>query len=188
VGAALFMTLFRSLIRASATTGAFGPGIAGTPESRLAHTISMTNDYIADTHGSTGMFATVFFGILNPNDGLLTYINGGHEPPVIFKGREMKASLPKTGPAIGVVAGCTFTIERVRLDPGDLLFAFTDGVPETNNPSGDFFGKERLFALLTHADQSVHVLLNKIEAELHEHIANADQFDDITLLAVRRSK
>ena len=78
VGAALFMTLFRSLIRAAATTDGFGESAGSTAEVRLQHTIELTNNYIAETHGSTGMFATVFFGILDPRSGLLTYINGGH--------------------------------------------------------------------------------------------------------------
>jgi phosphoserine phosphatase RsbU/P len=190
VGAALFMTLFRSLIRAAATTGVFGGSGAGasTPENRLRHTINLTNDYIANTHGNTGMFATVFFGILDPRDGRLTYINGGHEPPVIFHGAQLKASLAKTGPAIGAIAGLDFKSGQVQLEHGDLLFAFTDGVPETNNPGGEFFGRERLFDFLKDSAQGVQVLLNGIQAELHAHIADADQFDDITLLAVKRSK
>lgn len=187
VGAALFMTLFRSLIRAAATTRTFGRSQADSPESLLEHTINLTNNYIAETHGNTGMFATVFFGILNPADGSLVYINGGHEPPVVFQGREMKALLAKTGPAVGVLPDCIFKIGQVRLEPGDLFFAFTDGAPESNNPQGEFFGKQRLLALLGHPGQNVHTLLNKIEAELHAHIAAADQFDDITLLAVKRS-
>ncbi len=186
VGAALFMTLFRSLIRAAATTNAFGENGAGTSENRLQHTINLTNNYIAETHGNTGMFATVFFGILNPTDGSLVYINGGHEPPVIYNGKEIRDTLAKTGPAIGAIAGLEFKCRQTQLERGDLLFAFTDGVPETNNPQGEFFGREKLFALLKHSEKSVHSLLNQIEAELHMHIADADQFDDITLLAVRR--
>jgi serine phosphatase RsbU (regulator of sigma subunit) len=182
------MTLFRSLIRAAATTGAFAESGTGTSENRLQHTINFTNDYISKTHGSTGMFATVFFGILDPGDGSLTYINGGHEPPVIMHGKEMKSSLVKTGPSVGVIPGLDFKYRKIQLERGDLLFAYTDGVPEANNPQGEFFGREKLFALLEHADQSVHALLNQIESELHAHIAEADQFDDITLLAVRRYK
>ena len=105
---------------------------------------------------------------------------------MIFRNNRLHDSLAKTGPSIGAIPGLEFKARQTHLEPGDLLFAFTDGVPETNNPAGEFFGRERLFALLGASEHGVHSLLNHIEAELHAHIGTADQFDDLTLLAVRR--
>ncbi len=195
VGAALFMTLFRSLIRAAATTDYFTPSPAppasagGSEDSdslRLRQAVSLTNNYIAEIHGDKGMFATLFFGILDTQSGKLAYINGGHEPPLVFRDDRVIASLPKTGPAVGVLVDASFQVAVTELREGDLLFAFTDGVPDSQNPQGEDFGRQRLQSLRT--DQNATALLHTIEAELHNHIREADQFDDITLLAVRRVK
>lgn len=187
VGAALFMTLFRSLIRAAATAEFFAQETdAQNPiAARLERSLSFTNDYIAKTHGWTDMFATVFFGILDPKSGLLTYVNAGHEPPVIAKANGAQERLPKTGLAVGLLTGFKFTHKTHQLENGDLFFAFTDGAPECNNPQGEFFERGRLLALLNPKTEPA-VLLNRIESQLLAHIADADQFDDITLLAARR--
>lgn len=188
VGAALFMTLFRSLIRAAATADFFTRETdAQDPvAARLKRSISLANDYIAETHGKTGMFATVFFGILDPKSGLLTYINAGHEPPVIAKPGGTEERLSKTGPAVGLLAGFKFGQKNCRLEKGDLFFAFTDGAPECKNQREEFFGRERLLALLDPKTESAETLLREIETRLYDHVAEAEQFDDITLLAVRR--
>lgn len=187
VGAALFMTLFRSLIRAAATAEFFAQETdAQNPiAARLERSISLTNDYIAKTHGRTGMFATVFFGILDPKSGLLTYVNAGHEPPVIVKANGAQERLPKTGPAVGLLAGLNFARETCQFESGSLFFAFTDGAPECKNPQGEFFERGRLLALLDPKTEPA-ALLNRIESQLCAHIAGAEQFDDVTMLAVSR--
>ena len=188
VGAALFMTLFRSLIRAAATAEFFTQETdAQEPvAARLERSISLANDYIAKTHGETGMFATVFFGILDPKNGLLTYVNAGHEPPVIVKSSGAQSFLPKTGLAIGLFAGLKFAQKTHQIESGDLIFVFTDGAPESKNPRGEFFERERLLALLDPKTESAEALLREIETRLRDHIAEAEQFDDITMLAARR--
>jgi serine phosphatase RsbU (regulator of sigma subunit) len=183
VGAALFMTLFRSLLRFTIEAGdTFG---GRSPSATLSAAAALTNDYIATTHGDTGMFATVFFGLLDPRDGTLIYINAGHESPLVLPSNGGCASLKRTGPALGVIANAEFGIQQVQLQRGDLLFAFTDGAPDALDPAGKQFSRERLFSLL-HADIPAEALLAELNAHLHAHIAEADQFDDITLLAVRR--
>lgn len=188
VGAALFMTLFRSLIRAAATADYFARETdgQGPVAARLERSISFANDYIAETHGETSMFATVFFGILDPESGLLTYVNAGHEPPTIVRSGGAQERLPKTGPAVGLVAGFPFTQKTCQLERGDLFFAFTDGAPECKNPREEFFERERLLALLDPKTESAESLLRELESQLRNHIAGAEQFDDITMLAARR--
>jgi len=189
IGAALFMTLFRSLIRAASTADQFSPGQESktfTAEERLLHVISLTNNYVVETHGEANMFATIFIGILDPKSGRLSYINGGNDPALIV-GKDGKAhtGLTRTGPAIGVISQAKYIVKEITLANDDLILAFTDGIPDTQNINGDFFGNDRLHALLTPSSTPAE-LLNKIESELNQFIGEADQFDDITLLAIKR--
>jgi phosphoserine phosphatase RsbU/P len=182
VGAALFMALFRSLLRATATGAASGPEAA----SELLRTVRLTNDYIARTHGRSNMFATLFFGVLDPAAGSLLYINGGHEAPILFGGGGVKARLTPTGPAVGMMPDMPFEVRETRLEAGDGLLAFTDGVTDARGASG-LYGEGRLLALLDQPVSSAAELLDAIEFGVLAHAAGSDQADDITLLAVRRS-
>ena len=189
IGAALFMTLFRSLIHAASISDQFSPGQEQkslSPAERLQHVISLTNNYVAETHEESNMFATVFIGILDPVSGKLSYINGGNEPPLIVgKDGKVHATLTRTGPAIGAIAQAKFIVKETSLASDDLLVAFTDGIPDTQNIDGEFFGNERLRELLM-SHSSPTQLLNEIELDLGQFIGEAEQFDDITLLAIKR--
>jgi GAF domain-containing protein len=190
VGAALFMTLFRSLIRITSNQDTFEhiehAGSAFFTPGRLQRAMQLTNNYIAETHHTSGMFATIFFGILDPHTGRLMYINGGHEPPLIVRSGQVREPLYKTGPAVGAIPDCQFDVQVAELSAGDLLVAFTDGVPEVKDPCGEFFGHQRLFHILRRCSDSSHELIQTLEAELHRYMDGATQFDDITLLAVKR--
>jgi serine phosphatase RsbU (regulator of sigma subunit) len=183
VGAALFMTLVRSLLR---FTMQAAPAL-GTPSpgSRLGQAAALTNNYIADTHGDTGVFATVFFGLLDPSTGTLFYINAGHENPLVIRSDGAPSFLKKTGPALGVIPGQEFAVREVQLDPGSLLFAFTDGAPDALNRAGEEFGRPRLWSLIQKG-ASAETMLAEMDAQLRHHMAGTEQFDDITLLAVKR--
>jgi len=184
VGAALFMTLFRSLLRFTmGATDAFGER---SPEEKLKYAVTLTNNYIENTHGETGMFATIFFGLLDPKDGVLTYINAGHERPIILSKDGEQRILTSTGLAVGVMPDWDYKVEQIRMNAGDLLFAFTDGAPEMTDPNGVFFGKDRLLSLLDCNCHTVADLIDEINTELIEHIGSSNQFDDITLMAVQR--
>jgi phosphoserine phosphatase RsbU/P len=207
VGAALFMGLFRSLIRAlsnlyfdrnwisllegvelrqddnSCEEGHFHE------KNTLAIKIitQFTNNYIAKTHHRANMFATTFFGILDPECGMLYYVNAGHENPIIIKQEGVKTELEPTGPAVGMLPDMQFGVLQVELLPGDILLAYTDGVTEARDPAGLLFGEDRLNNLLCGPCGSAEVLLNNIETELKEFSRGAAQSDDITLLAVYRT-
>jgi sigma-B regulation protein RsbU (phosphoserine phosphatase) len=205
VGAALFMALFRTLIRAfaqqnyslrwmgdlvgdrlaqpSSRSRAVLPSI-GT--SALQNAIELTNEYMASTHGSTAMFATVFLGVLDPANGLLLYVNGGHEYPLLINSTGVKEQLAATGPLVGIIPGARFEIQSVSIEPGEILFAFTDGVTEAQNANDEFFGRERLYALLAQPFSTAAALLDCIQASVQEHMAGEEPSDDIALLAVQR--
>jgi serine phosphatase RsbU (regulator of sigma subunit) len=187
VGAALFMTLFRSLIRATATSDIACGGRdmkALTPTERLRHVVSFTNDYVVDTHGEANMFATLFIGLVNLQANTLTYINCGNEPALLSKKGSSVTELGPTGPVVGIMPGAKFSIKEIALEKQDLLLAFTDGIPDACNIENDFFGRERLLELLQEGLTSPE-LVKVIEERLRQFIGAADQFDDITVLAIK---
>ena len=191
VGAALFMALFRSLIRASADLAEPAIAAVSDPAERAAKRVEtavvLTNDYIARTHERANMFATLFFGILDPDTGLLTFINGGHEPPVLVGPSGALERLKPTGPALGLLPDRDFEVRRVKLLPGGLLLAFTDGVTDARNASGEPFGEQRLIGLLGGPARSAAEVLRDVERSLDEHTGGAEPFDDVTMLALRRA-
>ena len=132
-------------------------------------------------------FATVFMGILDPASGLLTYINAGHTPTfIIGPDGALKGRLKSTGPAVGMMAGVEFKVASAVIEPGDMLFTYTDGVPEARNPAREFFTEKRVLDLLAVPGNSAVSLLERTEATLTNFIDTADQFDDITMLIAYR--
>lgn len=196
VGSALFMALFRSLIRVfSGQINLSGWGATGQKAKQDAsgldleqtlRAIRLTNDYIAIEHGLEGMFATMFFGVLNPDTGELAYINSGHEPLYLLGSSGIKATLKSSGTAVGMVPDLVYKIGRVTIEPGDTLIGYTDGVTEAESLQHEFFSQKRFLALLEQPAPSAAELINRIKSAIFEHIDNAPQFDDITMLAAHR--
>lgn len=198
VGAALFMALFRSLIRVfsgqtvldgltCALNSASGGGALSADSSHTAlDAVRLTNNYIVQNHDALGMFATLFFGVLCPATGRLSYINGGHEPVFVVSGSGIRARLSATGPAVGLTADPRYPISECTLEPGDILFGYTDGATEARSPADRLFGRDRLVALLEGPVESADQLIGRIRSALFDYIDAAPQEDDITLLAVQR--
>lgn len=132
------------------------------------------------------MFATLFFGVLDPKTGSLHYINAGHNPPLILELTGKQRTLTTTGPAIGLLPDLPFAIEQTQLRPGDTLLIYTDGVTEARDRNQTFFTEERLALILADSVPSATDLLGRIAASVESHHAGVAQSDDITLLAVRR--
>jgi len=190
LGAALFMTLFRSFLRAVSNINFYaraGAGDGSSSAERLKNAISLTNNYIAETHGDTGMFATIFFGILDVRTGVLTYINGGHLPPMLINQQGVKEILTLTGPAVGGDPDAEYKLREVMMEPGDAFFAYTDGLTDTANPTGEVFSEKGLIPLFA-GNQSLAALLVQIQKQVETFSAGAAQIDDITMLAVKRKK
>lgn len=187
LGAALFMTLFRSLLRAAANIDFYThnkPGDTYSPNARLKNAVLLTNNYIAETHGRTGMFATVFFGILDLYDSTLTYINCGHLSPLLIDQHGVKRMLGPTGPALGAISDAKHTVRQVHMDRGDLLFAYTDGLTEAENSDEQMFELGSLLPLLASSASLAEILEQALE-RIEAHVSEANQFDDITMLALR---
>lgn len=204
VGAALFMALFRSLIRifsnqntlrgrasnilqdAQPSEGWMGDSAMNLAHINALHAVTLTNDYVCENHWGLSMFATLFFGVLDPETGIMSYINGGHEPLFILGKSGIKATLKPTGPAVGMMPNSKFKIKQIQLEPDDILLGYTDGVTEGKNPDGHLFTKERLLKLIEKPTTSAEELIKLIKESLFIYIADAPQFDDITMLALRR--
>ena len=190
LGAALFMTLFRTLIRAVSSIDFFVHAESSgriTSAMRLKNAISLTNNYIAETHGNKPMFATIFFGILDTRTGGLTYINGGHQPPLLINQNGIKEILKLTGPAVGALSDVDYAIRKVVIEQGDTLFAYTDGLTDLENPAGQYFSVKGLIPLFN-GDQTLTSLLPHILKQIEIYAESAQQYDDITMLAVRCKK
>ncbi len=193
VGAALFMTLFRSLIRAGANLEDFlsAPGTKPLPASDhneiLLRGLGLANTYIARAHGDTSMFATVFFGLLDPHSGHLSYVNAGHETPYISRRNGEIEALEPTGPAVGLMAAARFGIGEVTLDVGDGITAYTDGVIDARDAANAEFSAERLRDLINTWRGLTAEMLSRVSAALARHGEGAKQFDDITLLTAARA-
>ena len=202
VGAALFMALFRSLIRASADPVGGGAiqMIGGrrtlvrqslesaTPGDLLTRVAGFTNNYIARLHGRTNMFATVFMAVLDPVYGGLVYLNAGHEPALIVGPDGSIQELRPTGPALGMMPDGVFAAKEARLEPGQSLLAFTDGLVEARSPSGEVFGGVRLRETLrANRALSAPELVRELVDTLGAFGRGADPHDDLTMLAAKRT-
>ncbi len=199
VGSALFMALFRSLIRVfSGQINLQGVSVPGSdhhsPDStgnqlyQALHAVSLTNDYIAQEHGEEGMFATLFFGVLDPQSGKLTYVNGGHEALILFNQSGIKERLKATGPVVGMMTEMEYSVQQVQMEPDDFLIGYTDGVTEAMSPENKLFSKKRFLSLLEKPAVSASQLIEQIKIDIFKHIGDAPQFDDITMIAVHRLK
>ncbi|MBI2378351.1 MAG: SpoIIE family protein phosphatase [Deltaproteobacteria bacterium] len=186
VGAALFMALSRSLVRAFSWLDASPSGSAELAEA--AEPITRANDYITSFHVKMNMFVTLFYGVLDPGTGVLRYINAGHNPPlVIDKTGKVKARLALTGPAVGMIPGAKFKTGQIVLEPGDVFYGFTDGVTEARDPNGAFWTEKKLHEVLAAVgNKSASEVLEVVDKALDAHVKDAEPSDDITMIAIHR--
>ena len=148
-----------------------------------AETMSCVNHVLA-RRLLESRFATMLYGVLQP-DGCLTYSNAGHNPPFLL-GRCGVRRLESGGLILGAFKDTTFEQETLRLDPGDVLVAFSDGVTEALNADGEEFGEERLIACVTaNKDAPPSVVLECILDRVRRFAGGSEQNDDLTALVLR---
>jgi serine phosphatase RsbU (regulator of sigma subunit) len=176
-GAALYMALSRSVLRT------YAQGFPTEPEKTMAS----TNDrIIADTHG--GLFITLFYGILNPKTGNITYCSAGHHPAYLVREKDGSIiELGRTGIPLGAMEKTSWSNASLEMDLGDCLVLYTDGMSDAQNASEEFYGLTRLQdAIRKHSRKPANELRDALLAELRGWVGNTPQFDDITLMVVKR--
>ena len=175
VPAALMMMSAKILIHYRACQG-------GTP----AQILMDVNNELCEKNDS-GMFVTVWMGILDTRDGTLTCVNAGHENPAVKRSNgAFRLFQDKHGLPLGVMQGMRYQEYTLQFNPGDSVFVYTDGVPEANNLSEELYGLQRLEAALGGLDDpSPQDVLEAVRADVDAFVGAAKQFDDLTMLCMK---
>ena len=176
VPAAIFMAVSRTLIRAT--------GIRGVTPSEC---ITYSNDLLAK-ESANNMFVTVFYGIYNIKTGEVTYTNAGHNPPYLIKADGTIEQLPLSKDiVVGALDDFQFSEETLQLEHDDTLLLYTDGVTEAININDEEYGEKRLEETLKDVtQQNCQQIINTVKANVKTFAGEAEQSDDITLLAIKR--
>ena len=176
VPAAIFMAVSRTLIRAT--------GVRGVSP---AECISYSNELLAQ-ESANSMFVTAFYGIYNLTTGQVTYTNAGHNPPYLMKADGTILQLPFSSDlVVGAIDDFKYSEETLQLEHGDTLLLYTDGVTEAINAGDEEFGEQRLQAVLAQlTGNSSQDIIGRIKACVSDFAGEAEQSDDITLLAIKR--
>lgn len=184
VGSALFMSVFRSLLRYQLLYHTEAEGL----EQHLQDVMARVNDYMADTHADATMFATIFLGAYRPEKRLLTYISAGHEPAIILRADHTALLLEgSNGPAVGVFPGSTFSHSQIQLQPGDIVVLYSDGFPDARSPDERRWTTEQLLGTIESLPPGLNVdeISERIRVAANQHIKDASQFDDMTLMVLK---
>lgn len=185
IPSALYMSVFRSLLRNSLQQEALLHG--GDPKLTLSAALAKVNNYMASNHGESGMFATVFLAAFDATNSQLHYIVAGHELPLLLNGRSFEP-LQLGGPAVGIFDDATFQAFSHPFPPNSLLLAFTDGLPDARNQDEVGFGSERTQRILLEKasnDWSAAALIDRLHQAVTTYMDGQEQFDDLTLLALK---
>ena len=185
--AALYMTLIRTLIRATLYE-------VDSPSEVLAR----VND-VLEAENEQGMFVTLFYGVISLESGLLTYTNAGHNPPYWLKHRSGELQpLLKGGMALGVLPGNRVEERLITLEPSDYLILYTDGVTEAISEKGEFYGDERLHKTILDTvvgasnaggaarDLPVLDVVDAIDDSINSFLESDARSDDLTLVVIKR--
>ena len=175
VPAALFMVIAKTLIKNRALLG-----------ESPAQVMENVNNQLCEGNDA-GMFVTAWLGIIDLTDGSAMASNAGHEHPVIRRaGGEYEFVKTKHSPALAVMDGLVYEEHSFKLNPGDSLYVYTDGVPEAGNSQQEFFGFDRLLKVLNANPQAApKQITTNVKKAIDEFVGDADQFDDITMLAFK---
>lgn len=180
VPAALFMVVTKTLLKDHALM-----------DKSLDEVIYTVNNQLCETN-QTGMFVTVFMGILEINTGKFSYVNAGHNPPLIRQGGgEFTFLETKPGLVLAIMEGVRFQVMEVTLAEGDIVFLYTDGVTEAMDKAENLFSNRRMLETINRDGSGNNTLNEYIGAMLHavQNFAHdVEQADDITMLILERKK
>jgi sigma-B regulation protein RsbU (phosphoserine phosphatase) len=180
ISAALLMATIQSTMRTQLT-----PVNGSGPMLSTAHLVAALNRQLYATT-SPEKYATFFCGLFNEENNLLTYTNAGHLPPLLLRGNDVQR-LDPTGTVVGAFAQAKYEERTLRMETGDLLVAYTDGIIEPENEYGEMFGEQHLQELLvkfenTDSDELIARTMEAVRQWTH----SPEQQDDMTMLVARR--
>jgi serine phosphatase RsbU (regulator of sigma subunit) len=175
-GKGVSSALLASLLQGALITG------TGSPDA-LARRVVRLNQFLLDRTGGE-KYATLFYSLLRDN-GLLSYVNAAQCPPMVIRANGDRVELEATGMPVGLMEGAEFTVESVRLTPGDHVVIYSDGVTEAQNRSREFFGKKRLRDIVSaHAAEACTAIHDAIQEGVAAFTEGAPQSDDITVVVL----
>ena len=175
-GKGVSSALLASLLQGALITG------SGSPDA-LARRVARLNQFLLDRTGGE-KYATLFYSLLHDN-GLLSYVNAAQCPPIVIRANGERMELGATGMPVGLMEGAEFTMEELRLAPGDHVVIYSDGVTEAQNRNREFFGKKRLRDIVTaHAAGACTAIHDAIQEGVAAFTEGAPQSDDITVVVL----
>lgn len=177
VPASLFMTMSHTLLR-----------FTGSRCTDPVKTVTDSNEMLS-RESFDSMFVTLFYGVYDISNGVLTYVNAGHNPPYILHANGVVEALPNSNNiCLGVLEEFPFQANELKLEKGDTLITYTDGVTEACDVNNQLYGEAKLEALLSeHAGKNAKELNEAINESVANHAAGAEQSDDITVLILKRN-
>jgi len=174
IPAALFMVRAKTLLKNTAQQG-----------KPLAEVMKIVNNLLCEGNDEC-MFVTVFLGVLDTTSGCFTYVNGGHDIPLIKHGSGFDWLPVKPSLMPGFMPDTIYEQEETILQKDDVLFLYTDGVTEAENPGKELLSEERLKDIINEREfTSAKDLLDSIRVRVDVFADGAEQFDDITMLALK---
>ncbi len=173
IPAALFMVIAKTIIKNEINMG-----------TNPADTFSKANHMLNEGNDSA-MFVTAWLGIIDLETGILTYVNAGHNPPLIKHNGKFEYLKSKPGFILAGIDGMHYSQSQIKLEPSDKIFLYTDGVVEASNPNNEQYGEERLQDYLNnHNNDTCEKIVHGIKEDVDKFVNSNEQFDDITMVMV----
>lgn len=194
VGSALFMSVFRSLIRFFVQQVFIDQPVEGCgDQERLQQVLSKVNEYMAINHGASSMFATIFMALHQPAQQQLLVVNGGHEATLLLaSGSQDVQKLEASGPAVGIFNGATYRSYALPCPDNSWLLLYSDGLPDACNANQERFGHDRsercFLEAIARSGPSSPASAEAVLAELRQAVAHfcgsEPAFDDLTIMVL----
>lgn len=176
VPAALFMATAKTILQSC---------IRDIPN--LSEAVTVANNVLC-ARNEADMFVTLWVGVLDLTSGEMKYVCAGHNPPVLVSNSKASYLKAKSGLVLAGMEGVKYRENSIKINSGDIICLYTDGVTEANNSAKELFGEERLLACFNDTEgKTSEALLNIIKSSVDDFVADAPQFDDLTMLCIRFS-
>lgn len=174
IPAAMFMMTSKTLLKSYAESGM-----------SVEEVFTVANEKLCEGN-EAGMFVTAWMGLLNVKTGKITFANAGHNPPLV-KHADGSYTYLKSRPGLVLAGmeGIRYRKNELQLEPGDVIYLYTDGVTEATDSQSGLYGEERLLDTLNrHSDTDPKSICDSVKADVDAFVGEAPQFDDITMLAL----